>query len=134
MTSEFPCASCAKPIKFSASKCSHCGQKVTQTDIDARLAKSEFDGSALFGCIAIPALIAFAVFLFGPSGSDETQTGETYRLIQAIGNTEQEVARGLPLYECQIRRDELKEIATGLGTYNEAVGYGSITCLPESTI
>lgn len=131
MTSEFPCASCAKPIKFSASKCQHCGHKVTQADSDTRLGKSEFDGSALLGCIALPALIAFSVYLFSSSDESGSQTVETYRLIHAIGNTEQEIARGLSRPECQVRRDELKETATALGTYNDATGQGSITCLPE---
>jgi hypothetical protein len=57
---------------------------------------------------------------------------ETFRLIQARGNEENEAARGLSRAECDRRRDELKIVATQLGTYNEAQGIGSITCLPES--
>lgn len=57
---------------------------------------------------------------------------ETYRLIQAIQNTEREAARGLSKAECESRKAELKVIAEKLGTYSEALGKGSITCLPES--
>ncbi len=58
---------------------------------------------------------------------------ETYRLIQALGNSEKEAARGLSKAECEDRKKELKAVGSALGTYNEAIGYGSITCLPEST-
>jgi len=57
---------------------------------------------------------------------------ETYRLIHANGNAEREVARGLSKYECEAKKRELKTVAEALGTYNEALGIGSITCLPES--
>ncbi|MGB5093235.1 MAG: hypothetical protein WBN97_07995 [Parvibaculum sp.] len=57
---------------------------------------------------------------------------ETYRLILANGNVEKEIARGLSKYECEVRKKELKAVAESLGTYNEALGIGSITCLPES--
>lgn len=57
---------------------------------------------------------------------------ETYRLIHAIGNTEREVARGLSKGECTIRKRELIATAEALGTHNEKLGVGSITCLPES--
>ena len=57
---------------------------------------------------------------------------ETYRLIHAIGNTEREVARGLSKGECTIRERELIATAEALGTHNEKLGVGSITCLPES--
>lgn len=139
VTTEFPCASCAKPIKFSASKCPHCGHKVSQADIEARRGGSEIDGKALLGCIGVPALIAIAAYMIWPSepsgghGSNGGQQAETYRLVHALGNTEREVSRGLSRSECQVRRDELKATATALGTYNEATGYGSITCQPEST-
>lgn len=68
VTTEFPCAACAKPIKFSASKCPHCGHKVSQADIDARRGGSEFDGKALLGCIGVPVLIAFAAYMIVTSG------------------------------------------------------------------
>lgn len=57
---------------------------------------------------------------------------ETYRLIHAVGNAENEAARGLSKAECESRKIELKAVAEGLGTYSEALGNGSITCLPES--
>ena len=57
---------------------------------------------------------------------------ETYRLIHAVGNDEREVARGLSKSECEARKEEYKAVAGQLGTYNEATGNGSITCLPES--
>lgn len=86
MTTDFPCASCAKPIKFSASKCPHCGHKVTQADIEARRGGTEFDGKALLGCIGVPALIAFVAYMIltaGPSerGNAARQSVETDRLI-----------------------------------------------------
>lgn len=57
---------------------------------------------------------------------------ETYRLIHAVGNVEQEAGRGLSKSECEASKKELKIIAEAAGTYNEQLGYGSITCLPES--
>lgn len=58
---------------------------------------------------------------------------ETYRLIQAVGTSENEAARGLSKTECERRKQDLKVVSTSLGTYNERTGYGSITCLPESS-
>ena len=57
---------------------------------------------------------------------------ETYRLIHATGNVEHESARGLSKGECEVWKKELKIVAEALGTYNERLGVGSITCLPES--
>lgn len=57
---------------------------------------------------------------------------ETYRLVQAVGTTEKVVAKGLSKPECETRKKELKTTAEALGTYNERLGIGSITCLPES--
>lgn len=57
---------------------------------------------------------------------------ETYSLVQALGNTENVAAQGLSKADCEMRRDELKQVAAALGTYNEATGHGSITCLPDS--
>ena len=57
---------------------------------------------------------------------------ESYRLVHAIGNDEQMVATDLSSSECEDRKREYKAVAEHLGTYNERVGYGSITCLPES--
>ena len=84
--------------------------------------------------ILVAAVAAVSVSGCGPSGDGggNGRTTETYRLIHAIGNAENEVARDLTRSECERRRDDLKVTATALGTYNEATGYGSITCLPES--
>lgn len=57
---------------------------------------------------------------------------ETYRLVHAIGNEEHVSAKGLSKSECEARKNELKAVATAVGTYNEQTGRGSITCLPES--
>ena len=57
---------------------------------------------------------------------------ETYRLVHSLGEAEQVAAKGLSLEECERRKAELKTVAAALGTYNEASGIGSITCLPES--
>ncbi|OCJ52968.1 hypothetical protein A6U94_09610 [Agrobacterium tumefaciens] len=67
------------------------------------------------------------------SVSSVSSKAETYRLIQALGNSENEAARGLSKAECEDRKKELKSVGNALGTYNETLGYGSITCLPEST-
>lgn len=131
---DFPCAACGKPIKYSASKCPHCEHKVTPADIQARSGGNDSNASALLGCIGVPALIAFAIYVvIDISGSSDGQPKETYRLVHAIGNDETFVARGLQEYECRMQRDELKEVATALGTYNETTGHGSITCQPESS-
>ena len=50
---------------------------------------------------------------------------ETYRLIHAIGNEENEIARDLTKAECERRRDEHKAVSSALG-----IG-GTVTCLPE---
>ena len=74
--------------------------------------------------------IAFAVVSCG----DETPTApsETYYLVHAIGNEERVNASGLSKAQCESEKAQLKEVATALGAYNEATGYGSITCLPAS--
>jgi hypothetical protein len=59
---------------------------------------------------------------------------ETYALVHAIGNAENVAARGLSKAECESRKADLKATATALGTYNEARGFGSITCLPEGDL
>ncbi|WP_064696062.1 hypothetical protein [Rhizobium aegyptiacum] len=51
---------------------------------------------------------------------------ETYRLIQATGNSEREAARGLSKQECEEKKRELKAISVAIGAG------GSVTCLPES--
>jgi len=57
---------------------------------------------------------------------------ETYRLVYALGNDETIVAKGLKKSECATKKAEFKAVAERLGTYNEATGYGSITCQPDS--
>ena len=57
---------------------------------------------------------------------------EGYRLVHAIGNDEHIAAKDLTRAECEAQKRELKKVATALGTYDEATGHGSITCLPES--
>ncbi len=51
---------------------------------------------------------------------------ETYRLIQALGNTEHESARGLSKPECEEKKRELNAIGEALGTS------GSIKATPFS--
>ena len=80
--------------------------------------------------VVIPTFVLLALTACGEAAPREPE--EKYRLVHAIGNTERVAARGLSQSECHRRRDELKDVATALGTYNEATGYGSITCLPES--
>jgi hypothetical protein len=60
------------------------------------------------------------------------ETDETYRLVHAIGNDEHFVDTGLSKAECEVRKREYKAVAEALGTHNESLGFGSITCLPES--
>jgi len=74
------------------------------------------------------ALAAAAFFTFAASAG----AAETYSLVQATGNTEHISAKGLSKAECETRRDELKAVASALGTYSELTGRGSITCLPDS--
>ncbi len=79
--------------------------------------------------------IAIYVFTNASDGGSDPANNrpETYRLIQAIGNSEHESARGLSKAECEARKSDLKKVATALGTYDENTGLGSITCLPESS-
>lgn len=88
-------------------------------------------GALIFG---VPALIGMCWLAFQCTKppAETAAPPETYRLVMAIGNTEREVDRDLTRPACQRRRDELRRTATALGTYNEATGQGSITCLPES--
>jgi hypothetical protein len=58
-------------------------------------------------------------------------TAETYRLVQAIGNTERITAKGLSKAECEARKRELKAVGEAVGTHNARTGRGSITCLPD---
>lgn len=57
---------------------------------------------------------------------------ETFRLMHAIGNSETEIARDLTKPECEAMKRDRSAIATALGIHSEALGVGSITCLPES--
>lgn len=56
---------------------------------------------------------------------------DKFNLIFALGNTEKISATGLTWAECEKRKKELKQAAEGLGTYNEKLGIGSITCISE---
>jgi hypothetical protein len=76
------------------------------------------------------AAIGAAVLVSGWSLS--ASAAETYRLVYALGNDETVVAKGMTKAECETRKVEFKAVAEKLGTYNEAAGFGSITCLPDS--
>jgi len=76
-------------------------------------------------------LVVTATFAFAALPSF-VHAEETYRLTHALGNDEREIARDLSKAECEARKKEYKAVATQMGTYNEAAGKGSITCLPES--
>lgn len=82
------------------------------------------------------AILLGALLLAGCGSSEDTSTAsaETYRLIHAVGNVENESARGLSKAECESRKADLKQVAAAMGTYDEASGHGSITCLPESML
>lgn len=73
-----------------------------------------------------------AIYLLSGKPPTQSVASETYRLVFALGNTERIVSKGLDKQECEKQKAELKIVATSLGTYNEAAGIGSITCLPES--
>lgn len=73
MTTSFPCSACGRPVKYSASKCPHCGHTVTRDDIAARASGSEFDGKALLGCVGVPALIAFAAYMIATAGPSDAE-------------------------------------------------------------
>ena len=66
-----------------------------------------------------------AVFFVAPAQA------ETYRLIHAIGNDENEVARDLTKAECDAMKADQKAVAEALGVHSERLGLGSITCLEE---
>lgn len=76
-------------------------------------------------------MLRLALMLAGVLAASAAQA-ETYRLVHAIGNAEKVVAKGLSKPECETRKRELKTVAEKMGTYNERLGIGSITCLPES--
>lgn len=84
-----------------------------------------------FVALFVAALVVLAQ-CDGSETSESAAYGDTYRLISAKGNTEREVARGLSKRECESRKEDLKTTAGTLGLHNEALGIGSITCLPES--
>ncbi|MGQ2989521.1 MAG: hypothetical protein ACT7A5_32125 [Ferrovibrionaceae bacterium] len=77
-------------------------------------------------------VIAAAAVLIGSCGPPPSSKAERYRLVHAVGNDELVLAGNLTKAECEGRREDRKRSATAAGTYNEATGYGSITCLPES--
>lgn len=70
--------------------------------------------------------------VFGMTLATSAAYAETYRLVHAVGTTEKVVAKELSKPECETKKKELKVTAEALGTYNERLGIGSITCLPES--
>lgn len=82
-------------------------------------------------CGALKIALVGAIFA-GAGGVADALASETYRLVQAIGNSEKVHAKGLSKEECETRKRELKAVAEGIGTYNEKTGFGSITCLPDS--
>ena len=86
--------------------------------------------------IIVVALAGFFLWLmFGSHDESKDRrvaSSETYRLVQALGNSERVSAKGLSKRECESRKRELKEVAAALGTFDEQTGYGSITCLPDS--
>lgn len=67
-----------------------------------------------------------------PAAGHSAPSVEKFRLLHTIGNDEKVVAQGLSRAECEQRLGDLKATSTRLGTFNEATGYGSIACLPES--
>ncbi|MEX4006944.1 hypothetical protein [Neoaquamicrobium sediminum] len=85
--------------------------------------------------LVLAAIVGFAYVL---ADKEETEiiaaadSGETYRLVHAIGNDETVVAKDLTHGECQIRKQDNIAIAEALGIHSERLGIGSITCLPES--
>ncbi len=76
-------------------------------------------------------MLRLALIFVGVLAASAAQA-ETYRLVHAIGDAEKVVAKGLSKPDCETRKRELKNVATALGTYNERLGIGSISCLPDS--
>lgn len=74
-------------------------------------------------------LFVVALVLLGMCSPSEESTAyrqsESYRLVQASGNTERIVARGLTRWECEARKKDLQAVS-------DVFGPGSVTCLPES--
>lgn len=57
----------------------------------------------------------------------QTAQIETYSLVQAIGNVERVSARGMPKYECEARKTDLKLAAAALSG-------GSVACIPDEFV
>jgi hypothetical protein len=76
---------------------------------------------------AVASISAACMFWAANSNADET-----YRLVQALGNSERVSAKGLSKAECEARKRDLKAVSEAIGTTNDRSGRGSITCLPDS--
>lgn len=63
---EFNCPKCGKAIKAIASKCNHCGYKITKADIEARLKAPSW----LMGCIFLALFVVLFITMCS-GGSDE---------------------------------------------------------------
>lgn len=78
-------------------------------------------------------VLAVVIVLAGLARLSAAATAsETYRLVQAIGNSEKVIAKDLEKGECARRKREHIQVAEGLGVHSERLGIGAITCLPES--
>lgn len=87
--------------------------------------------------IAALSVIGLGLFLLPKDKAITTNnnrtTPETYRLIHALGDTE-EIEYGLSKTECEERKRWLKLAGEKLGTYSETLGIGSIVCIPDSSL
>lgn len=88
-------------------------------------------GGRMKAAVVLAVLVCFG-WLSGKAVGQKASAPEPYRLIHTIGSTERVTAKELSKAECEKRKAELKIVAAALGTYNEAAGHGSITCLPDS--
>lgn len=93
--------------------------------------------SPLKAIVVLALIIGFATYSAhdkepGSPAVAQAKTDETYRLVHAIGNTERIVAVGLTKRECDTRKTDHVAVAEALGIHSEALGVGSIACLPES--
>lgn len=98
---EVACPACDGTIAFSASKCRHCGHKITQTDVEARPKGSPSDPKAFVGLALGLLFVGFIVWMLFLR---EPDSGELQRQAEVRADVERlkgEVARNLALLKAQ---------------------------------
>lgn len=70
--------------------------------------------------------LGYMTWGYEDDGGRHVAKAETYRLVHAIGNSENYVLKNKSWSECQYQKGEYSQIVTLMGAG------GSVTCLPES--